>query len=344
VPTSSEPSFPSAVTRNDLALWTAAAAVMALSLHLHLLVALFAGLLVYELVHALAALLRVSAIGGRNAKPLAVALLTTAVVVLLTLAIFGLVSLLRHGSDSLPALLQKLAEVIDTSRQRLPDSLNDYLPDDADDLRSTIVDWLHAHSGALGGAGMVVGRVLAHALIGMVIGAMVALSESAPRQARPPLSAALTEHAARLSNAFRRVVFAQAWISAINTLITGVYLFVALPIFGVHLPLTKTLLLLTLVAGMVPILGNLVSNTAIVVVSLSSSGPVALASLAFLIAAHKLQYFLNARIIGSHVRASAWEILLAMVVMEAAFGIAGVIAAPIFYAYFKDELARKGLV
>ncbi len=33
--------------------------------------------------------------------------------------------------------------------------------------------------------------------------------------------------------------------------------------------------------------------------------------------------------------------LLAMLVMEAAFGIPGVIAAPIFYAYLKSELAAR---
>jgi len=33
-----------------------------------------------------------------------------------------------------------------------------------------------------------------------------------------------------------------------------------------------------------------------------------------------------------------------MLVMEAAFGIAGVIAAPIYYAFVKDELASQGLV
>jgi hypothetical protein len=30
--------------------------------------------------------------------------------------------------------------------------------------------------------------------------------------------------------------------------------------------------------------------------------------------------------------------------MEACFGIPGLIAAPIYYAYLKDELAEKGLV
>ena len=33
-----------------------------------------------------------------------------------------------------------------------------------------------------------------------------------------------------------------------------------------------------------------------------------------------------------------------MLAMEAAFGISGVIAAPIYYAYVKDELEDRGLV
>jgi predicted PurR-regulated permease PerM len=37
-------------------------------------------------------------------------------------------------------------------------------------------------------------------------------------------------------------------------------------------------------------------------------------------------------------------LLLAMLIMEAAFGIPGVIAAPIFYAYIKRELLAAKLV
>jgi hypothetical protein len=33
-----------------------------------------------------------------------------------------------------------------------------------------------------------------------------------------------------------------------------------------------------------------------------------------------------------------------MLLMEAAFGVAGVVAAPIYYAYMKDELAAQELV
>jgi len=33
-----------------------------------------------------------------------------------------------------------------------------------------------------------------------------------------------------------------------------------------------------------------------------------------------------------------------MLIMESAFGVAGLIAAPIYYAYLKDELSARGLV
>jgi predicted PurR-regulated permease PerM len=338
-----EPLFPS-LDKTELAVWAGAVAVLLLVLYLKLLAALLSGLLVYELVHVLAARLKLGSIGRNNAKLVAVGLLTITVVVLLIVAIVGLATALRHGSDSLPALLQKLAEIIDSSRQRLPQSIDDYLPADADELRSRVAAWLRLHSGELGGAGIIAGRLFAHILVGMVIGALLALHTPSAAAPRAPLAAALAARAERLATAFRRVVFAQTWIAAINTAITAVFLLVVLPLFGTHLPLTKTLLALTFFAGLIPIVGNLVSNAAIVIVSLSVSMTVAVAALVFLVAAHKLQYFLNARIIGSQISASAWELLLAMLVMEAAFGLAGIIAAPIYYAYIKSELAEKGLV
>ena len=335
--------FP-AVANSDLLTWAITAALLLLLLHLKMLSALLAGLLVYELVHVLANRLKLSSISRNNAKLVSVALLTGTVVVLLILVILGLASALRHGNDSLPALLQKLAEILDNSRQRLPESINDYLPADADELREKLTGWLRLHAGAVGGAGMIAGRVFAHILIGMIIGSLLALREGGAQAERGPLSAVIAEQAGKLSEAFRRVVFAQAWIAVINAAFTAIYLLIILPLCGVHLPLTKSMVTLTLFAGLLPIVGNLISNTVIVIVSLSSSLSVALGSLVFLMAVHKLEYFLNARIIGSHIRAKAWELLLAMVVMEAMFGIGGVIAAPIYYAYFKSLLAEKNLV
>jgi len=44
------------------------------------------------------------------------------------------------------------------------------------------------------------------------------------------------------------------------------------------------------------------------------------------------------------VHAAAWELLLAMLVMETMFGIPGLLVAPIIYAYFKAELTKADLV
>ena len=69
-----------------------------------------------------------------------------------------------------------------------------------------------------------------------------------------------------------------------------------------------------------------------------------MSSLGYLIVIHKLEYFLNARIVGGQIHARAWELLVAMLVMEAMFGISGLIAAPIVYAWVKDELRCRKLI
>jgi predicted PurR-regulated permease PerM len=324
----------------DFAAWTVAGLLLLLTLLLHLLPALLAGLLVFELVHVIAPRLRL----GKRGKVVAVAMLATVIVAVLSLGLFGAVSFFRSDAGSLTALLQKMAEIIDGSRSHLPDWLLQYVPSDAEELRKALTDWMREHAGEVQGLGKEAGRVTAHIVIGMIIGAMVSLREARPSRGGAPLAHALGERAMFLGDGFRRIVFAQVRIAAINTAFTTVYLLVALPLLGIHLPFTKTLILVTFFAGLLPVIGNLISNTVVVVVSLSASLVVAIASLVFLIVVHKLEYFLNARIVGSQIRASAWELLLAMLIMESAFGLAGLVAAPVYYAYLKEELMARGLI
>ena len=328
---------------SEIASWCLAAAALLLVLWLHLLPALLAGLLVYELVHVLAPLLQ-RHLFDRRSRLVAVVVLSVLVVALLTAAIFGMVAFFRSDAGSLPALIQKMADIIEGTRNALPPWLVESLPTTADALREKLVHWLREHAPELQLAGREVGRGLVHVLVGMIIGAMVSLREAAPAHASKPLARALIERIERLGDAFRRIVFAQVRISVLNTIFTSIYLAAVLPLFGIQLPFTKTLIAVTFLAGLLPVVGNLISNTVIVIVSLSQSPQVAIGSLVFLIAIHKLEYFLNARIIGSRIRARAWELLVAMLAMEAAFGLPGVVAAPIYYAYLKQELGERGLV
>jgi predicted PurR-regulated permease PerM len=331
-------------SRTEIATWILTGAALLSVLKLHLLPALLAGLLVFELVRGLAPMIYSRPSEAGLAKLIIITIIAALVITALTGLILGALSYFRSEGGNFSVLLQRLAQIIDESRSRLPDWALTYIPETADELRNAVSAWLRQNAGALQGFGQNFFRALIHILIGMVIGALLSLHEAKSITPRRPLAAALSERADRLSTSFRRVVFAQFWIAAINTLFTGLYLAVLLPLLGIELPLIKTMIIVTFVAGLLPVLGNLISNTVIVLVSLSNSVFVAVGSLAYLVIIHKLEYFLNARIIGTRIRAAAWEMLIAMLVMEAAFGIVGLIAAPIYYAYLKDELAARELV
>lgn len=326
----------------DIAAWIIMAVVLVLILRVHLLPALLGGLLVHQLVHLLSP--RLSRFTGNRAKVVVVVLISIVVVVALSAVSLGVVAFFRGETGNLTSLLQKMADIVESSRTVLPAWLLQYLPSDPESLRAAMAEWLRTHAGEMQGLGKEAGRALAHILIGMVVGAMISLHEVLPLHQYRPLSRALVERATFLASAFRRIVFAQVRIAALNTFFTWLYLGVTLPLLGIHLPFTKTLITVTFLAGLLPVVGNLISNTVIVVVSLSQSLQVAIGSLVFLVAIHKLEYFLNAKIVGTQIRAKAWELLLAMLVMEATFGLLGVVAAPIYYAYLKDELQQRGLV
>ena len=331
-------------TRFDLAAWVLAALVLVLVLMLDLLPALLAGLLVYELTRMLAPKFRPARMRRMQGRIIAVVFLAIIIVVLLILAVLGMIAAVKSMNANLPVLMQKMADVIDGMKTRLPEAIVQKLPADVDELKVTTSNWLRTNAGSLGHMGMQAVRVVIHILVGFFVGALVALHDVHAAHDLGPLGHAMQERASRLGTAFRRVVFSQVRISAINTALTALYLIVALPLFGVHLPLATTMVIVTFCVGLLPVLGNLVSNSIILTLSLSVSGSVALASLVFLVIIHKLEYFLNAHIVGTQVHAHAWELLLAMLVMETAFGIPGLIAAPVYYAYVKNEMVSQRLV
>jgi predicted PurR-regulated permease PerM len=334
------PPFPDAVT---IAAWTLTALALVLVLLVHLLPALFGGLLVYELVQLAAPYLS-ARLSHHRSKVVVVALFAAAVVGIVTAASFALVLFIQTDPDRPAALLAQFADMVLRAKETLPGWIADLMPADHEEVNTTLAEWMRSHAGDLEIAGRDTGRALVYAILGMVVGAMIALQGELGRLPQGPLGAALATRAANLSSAFRRVVFAQVRISLINTALTAVYLIALLPAFGVELPLRKTLIVITFVAGLLPVVGNLISNTFIVIASLSNSGEMALISLVYLVVIHKLEYFLNAKIIGSRIQARAWELLVAILAMEAMFGIAGLIAAPIYYCFVKDELSARGLV
>ena len=329
-----------------LYLVTQSFAIVALlaALKLGLLPALLAGLLVYQIVEFGAR--RLSLVGVIPAMGKIILLIFVSLAVISAFAFLTIlaVSQVTDGPESLIALLQKMADVVDVGRNHLPLWAQAYLPANIEEWQVASSEWLRENARGLSLIGRDAGIFLAHLVVGMIIGGMVALNPPEAMEMRAPFARALRERAVFVSRAFRRVVFSQIRISALNTLLTGIFLAGIMPMTGNPLPLTKMMIAVTFIVGLLPIVGNLISNTVIFLIALGVSPAAAVGALAYLIFIHKLEYFINARIIGGQIKARAWEILLAMLVMESAFGMVGLVAAAIYYAYLKDEMTAQKLI
>jgi predicted PurR-regulated permease PerM len=338
-----KPVEPEPITGPLIASWILAGIALLAVVLLHLVVAVVAGLLVYELVTLLAPRIERHLI-HRWSRWLAVTTLAMLIIVVLILAGFGVAAYVRSDANSPEVLSEKLNQIITEARVKLPPSLVDSFPGNVDDLKTFASSWMDEHGKEVQQIGKDLLHFFIRGLWGMIVGALVSLLEIAPHTQHKPLAAALIERISRFSAAFRQVVFAQVRISALNTTLTIIFLFVILPALGIHLPLGKTLIVITFFAGLLPVVGNLISNTAIFIAGLSVSVYAAIFALVFLVLIHKLEYFFNARIVGSRIHARAWELLVTMLVMEVAFGLGGLVAAPIYYAYIKRELSDRNLV
>jgi predicted PurR-regulated permease PerM len=134
---------------------------------------------------------------------------------------------------------------------------------------------------------------------------------------------------------FAKVIGAQIVISTINTGATAVFL-----VWNGY-PFTAVLVMLTFLCGLVPIVGNLVSNTLIVGVGFTLSPRIALFALFFLIVIHKLEYFLNSKIIGDRIKNPMWLTLIGLVLGEKLMGLPGMILAPVVLHYIKVEASQN---
>lgn len=310
---------------------------------LGLLPALLGGLLIYQLVEFGARVLERVGVNPLMAKVILVVLLGVSVLTALALCIALMAAHINEGPESVVVLLQRMADVVDKGRTYLPPWALGYLPENIDEWQIEASNWLRNNAHQLSVIGRDVGKLIMHILLGMIIGGMIALNP-AFQYVGGPFAQALRMRINLLDSAFRRIVFSQIRISALNTVLTGIFLMIVMPLLGMALPLVKTMIVVTFIVGLLPIVGNLISNTVIFLIALSVSPTAAISAITFLVIIHKLEYFINARIIGSQIRARAWEILLAMLIMEAAFGLAGLVAAAIYYAYLKDELAAQKLI
>ncbi len=136
-------------------------------------------------------------------------------------------------------------------------------------------------------------------------------------------------------SSFSRVIGAQIIISFINTTLTAVFL------VWNNFHYATVIIVLTFLCGLLPIIGNILSNTLIVGVAFTISPRMALFALIFLIVIHKCEYFLNSKIIGDRIKNPMWLTLVGIVLGEKLMGIPGMILAPVVLHYIKVEASRN---
>ncbi|MEI7730829.1 MAG: AI-2E family transporter [Verrucomicrobiota bacterium] len=140
-----------------------------------------------------------------------------------------------------------------------------------------------------------------------------------------------------LYQSFATVMGAQLLISTINTTLTSIF------VIWIALPHAVVVIGVTFLCGMLPIVGNLISNTVIVGIALTVSPELAVWALAFLIVLHKLEYFLNSKIIGNQIKNPVWLTLIALILGERLMGITGMILAPVILHFIRIEASQVKL-
>jgi predicted PurR-regulated permease PerM len=313
------------------AAWTGLAvlAVLLLVLAMHLLWALLSALATYSLSRALMRRLQ-PRLPHRAAAAVSV-IVTLTLLAALAEAGIAAVHATWVPSGGLPRLLATLADTLDKLQSWLPEWIASRIPASTEDLRRVASEWLRSNAHQLRNWGHSGLRIVAQLLLGFIVGMLAAHERHPPWRAT--WARRVQEALDHLVAAFAGIVSAQLRISAANTLFTAIFLLVALPLAGYHMPLAASLVVFTFVTGFIPVVGNLASNGAIVLLGLTVSPGVGLAALVFLLVIHKLEYFLNAHFVGTRTEVPAAVLVAAMLLLEACFGIGGVVAAPIYCAW-----------
>jgi predicted PurR-regulated permease PerM len=278
--------------------------------------------------------IRLFSLGRSRALALIVYILAVALISL------GLFFFYQQARETLPEIAERtlpaVAEYAENHGVALP--FTDYAS-----LKAVLLTEVKEKISNVGRYAWVAAFEIASLIIGLVVAASLFWNarwdvEDDPQTSRDSVYAAVVrELALRFQTfyaSFSRVIGAQVIISAINTGLTSIFL------LWNQFQYVMVIIVLTFLCGLLPIIGNILSNTLIVGVAFTISPRMAFISLIYLVVIHKLEYFLNSKIIGGRIKNPMWLTLLAIVLGERLMGIPGMILAPVVLHYIKAEASK----
>ena len=258
--------------------------------------------------------------------------------IFLCVLFYGFAFFVRHAVKALPEIASTTIPVI----VRFATERGIVLPfTDMESLKSLLIESIHETAVYLGGYAGLATKEFLLVIVGVVVAVSIFVNPTLDFDQSPRPLNIYSLHCARVAELFRsfyenfeKVMSAQVIISGINTTLTSMF------VYATSLPYAAIVIVLTFLCGLLPVIGNIISNTIIVGIAFTISPQFAGWALLFLITIHKLEYFLNSKIIGGRIKHPMWLTLLALLFGERLLGIPGIILAPVVLSFIKVQASK----
>ncbi|HVE12874.1 MAG TPA: AI-2E family transporter [Elusimicrobiota bacterium] len=264
----------------------------------------------------------------RLARPLSLAVF----LMVASLSLYALGHFLHQSVSAVPSILGKVLPEMD----QLGDRYGLDLPfENLDAFRQALFQELRENAVDIPHFGGLLSRQLLYVILSVFCAILAFVADAESPEDDTLYGHLRTEFDARVRSflrSFERVLGAQVAVSAVNAALTFLFL------TAMGIPHRHFLSAAAFFLGVLPVVGNILSNTLISLAALTVSFRDAALSLVFLVVIHKIQYVLSGRIIGSTIRIPMWQTLVAILVGEAVLGLSGVLLAPAVLHYARQEL------
>jgi predicted PurR-regulated permease PerM len=260
--------------------------------------------------------------------------------VVIGLGFYGFVIFVKNALQDLPDIAARaIPKVLAYAQEKSIE-----LPfENVDSLKALVIEKVRHQVGYLGNFAKVATMEFAFLILGVVVACSLFLNpamdlERGGHRVRNNLYSLTCDQIVLRFKSFYRsfetVMGAQIVIATLNTGFTAMFT------LAVHLPHAPIVIGVTFLCGLLPIIGNIISNCVITGIAFTISPQLAITALAYLVILHKLEYFLNSHVIGERIKNPIWLTLLGLILAERLMGVPGIILAPVILHFIKVESSQ----
>ncbi|MFI4853243.1 MAG: AI-2E family transporter [Candidatus Makana argininalis] len=313
-----------------------------LMIPLHLFTCFISGFFVYKIILFLTPSFLEKSLGVNKARLIIITIISLLMIFIFSIGIINTINCLKFEIFQKNNFKFINSDIFIIIKNLIPDYFTDFLPESTEKIKYKIFSLINSNLNIFRKIfdSFVNGSIMI--FLGLILGSSVALNK--PFKHNSYFIKQLSKRIINLYDSFSNVVYAQIKVSFLNTILTTLIMLILFIFLKIKIPFIKELILITFIFGLFPIIGNIISNSMITISAFHISFIIGTIMLIYLIFIHKLEYFLNAEIVGKSINSKSWELLLAMIILKSIFGLEGLIAAPIYYAYLKKELKYNKII